>query len=235
MEVKDKMNHSDSIRLLAAEKYLLGELPDDTREEFEEHYFACEECAEDLRLGAALIEHSKVILAEAPPQDAPHRVKPESSSGQLLGWLRPAFLVPVMAVLLAVVGYQNFVTYPRLSHRVASLDKPALMASVSLIESNTRGVSRGVVNVQKGQPFLLYLDIPDDSRFTSYKAELLGPSGELDWSLVIPAAQAKNTLPIRAPRAPDGSGSYTLVVKGISSDNQASEVGKYPFDLQIQQ
>jgi len=228
------MNHSDSIRLMAAEKYLLGELPDDAREEFEEHYFACEECAQDLRLGAALIEHSKVILAEA-PQEAPQKIQPAPGFSKVLGWLRPAFLAPVMAVLVAVVGYQNFVTYPKLNHRVAALDKPALMASVSLIESNTRGLSRGVVNVQKGQPFLLYLDIPDDSRFTSYRAELLGPSGRIDWSLTIPAAQARNTLPIRAPWAPDGSGSYTLLVSGISSDNQVSEVGKYPFELQIKQ
>ena len=58
------MDHSESIRLMAAEKYLLGELTPDLQEKFEEHFFECQECALDVRAGAALVEHSKVVLAE---------------------------------------------------------------------------------------------------------------------------------------------------------------------------
>ena len=49
------MDHSESIRLMAAEKYLLGELAPELREQFEEHFFDCQECALDVRAGAALV------------------------------------------------------------------------------------------------------------------------------------------------------------------------------------
>ena len=42
---------------------------------------------------------------------------PVSKAAGWLAWLRPAFAVPVFALLLAVVGYQNFVTVPRLELR----------------------------------------------------------------------------------------------------------------------
>src|SRR5580704_6048204 len=76
------MDHSESIRLMAAEKYLLGELAPELREQFEEHFFDCQECALDVRAGAALVEHSKVVLSEpvavSPASlPVPARVKPD--------------------------------------------------------------------------------------------------------------------------------------------------------------
>ena len=59
-----EMDHSESIRLMAVEKYLLGELTPELQEQFEEHFFECQECALDVRAGAALVEHSKVVLSE---------------------------------------------------------------------------------------------------------------------------------------------------------------------------
>jgi len=67
------MDHSESIRLMAAEKYLLGELTPELREQFEEHFFGCEECALDVRAGAAFVEQSKVVLGE-PTVASPTRV-----------------------------------------------------------------------------------------------------------------------------------------------------------------
>src|ERR1700680_2060316 len=102
------MDHSESIRLMAAEKYLLGELSPDLREQFEEHFFDCQECALDVRAGAALVEHSKVVLSE-PVAESPVRVRVPSNPGWF-AWLRPALVVPALAVLLALIMYQNLVT-----------------------------------------------------------------------------------------------------------------------------
>src|SRR5262245_40484442 len=105
------MNHSEAVRLMASERYLLGELQPQDREEFEEHMFGCQECAVDVRSGMTLIQHSKVILgAPQPvllqPKSAP---VPSTPKANWFSWLRPAFTAPLMAVLLAVVGYQNLV------------------------------------------------------------------------------------------------------------------------------
>ena len=42
------MDHSEAVRLMATERYLLGEMSPDVREAFEGHLFECEECALDV-------------------------------------------------------------------------------------------------------------------------------------------------------------------------------------------
>ena len=84
------MDHSESIRLMAAEKYLLGELAPELREQFEEHFFDCQECALDVRAGAALVEHSKVVLSEPVAVSVP---VPARAKAGWLAWLRPALVV----------------------------------------------------------------------------------------------------------------------------------------------
>ena len=58
------MDHTAVVRDKMTERYLLNELESDVRDEFEEHYFDCPECALDVRAGAQFVEESKVILAE---------------------------------------------------------------------------------------------------------------------------------------------------------------------------
>ena len=60
------MDHSQALRLHAAEKYLLGELAPEVREQFEEHYFECEECANDVKAGAAFIDCARVSFKGSP-------------------------------------------------------------------------------------------------------------------------------------------------------------------------
>ena len=224
------MDHSESIRLMASEKYLLGELTAELREQFEEHFFDCQECALDVRASAAFVEHSKVVLSK-PVAVSPSRVP---ANPGWFAWLRPAFVVPVLAALLAVIGYQNLVTYPKLKGEVAVVNRPQILASASLINANTRGASKTVVSARQGEPFLLFVDIPSDARFSSYVAELDGPARNSEWSLTIPAEATKDTVPIRVPAGNRRAGIYTLVLRGVdSSGGKGSEIGRYPFELQI--
>ena len=227
------MDHADSIRLMAAEKYLLGELTPELRDQFEEHYFSCQECALDVRHGAAFIDHSKTLLSMQPYSSPPEAAK-ESKKGILIGWLRPAFLLPALALLLIVVGYQNLITYPRLHQAALTANLPSVLPSVSLISANARGASRATLTVHKNDPFLIYLDVPPDRRFTSYEAALYGPSGKEEWSLAIPSEKVNDTLPIHVPPSHNGAGVYTVVVTGLTAPDQRSEVGRYPFELKVQ-
>ncbi len=230
------MDHSDAVSLMAAEKYLLDELDPELRESFEEHFFECQECALDVRTGSAFVEHSKVQLA-TPAATPVREVAPKPNPGWWAGrgWLRPALLVPVLAVLLAVIGYQNVVTFPKVKGPFAAGNSPELLASASLISVTRGSGNQPVIAVRSGQPFLLYVDVAPDSRFSSYQAELLGPAGNSEWSLAIPAEKAKDTLPIRVPPPRDGAGKYTLVVHGATGrDLTGSEIGRYPFELKIE-
>jgi hypothetical protein len=50
------MTHEQAIGALAAERYLLEEMTETERDDFEAHYFSCAACADDVRLGAVLRE-----------------------------------------------------------------------------------------------------------------------------------------------------------------------------------
>jgi hypothetical protein len=224
------MDHNEAIRLMAAEKYLLGELTPESCEQFEEHFFDCQECARDVRAGAAFVEHSKVLLAA--PAIEPSQIVGAGRRGAWLRWLRPAFVVTALAVLLAVIGYQNLVMYSKLKGVV---DAPRILASASLINANTRGAGKTVVSTLRGEPFLLFVDIPGEARFSAYVAELYGPTGKSEWSLAIPAETTKDAVPIRVPPGQHGAGMYTLVVRSVDpAGKNLSEIGRYPFELQIQ-
>ena len=222
------MDHDEAIRLMLAEKYLLDELPPDSRDQFEEHFFGCTECALDLRAGAMLVEKMKEVLAEAPPGNQVRVPVPRKSGW--MAWLRPALVLPVVAVLLALVGYQNLVTYPQLK---LAANTPQVLPWAS-INISARGTNAPVITTHPGEGFLLFVNIPPDSRYSSYVADLHDAAGRTEWSLTIPAVTAEDTWPIRVPAAARHEGSYTLVVQGVSAAGDRSEVGRSQFELHIQ-
>ncbi len=226
------MEHNEAIRLMAAEKYLMSELTPELRDSFEEHFFSCQECAADVRAGAVFLEHSKKLLAVQPAAGV--MPVPVPSKPGWMSWLRPALALPILALLMGVIMYQNLVTYPSLKNTVAELRTPQILPSASLIGSNARGAATPSVTIRSGAPFLLYVDIPSDARFSSYIAELQGPQGNREWSLTIPPQATRDTIPIRVPGGTRTSGTYTLVVRGVGSAGEGAEIGRYPFNLKVQ-
>lgn len=63
------MDHDHAVQTHAVERYLLKEMTPAERLEFEEHYFDCVVCAEDLRAAARFIDEAKAVWqdeAESP-------------------------------------------------------------------------------------------------------------------------------------------------------------------------
>src|SRR5260370_13426227 len=126
----DFMNHSEALQLQAAEKYVLGELSPEVREEYEEHYFECEECASDVKAAAVFGDSARELFHE--------QQKERVQVGGWFGWLRPAVAAPALAALRLVVCYQSFVAIPHLT-RPASTQTTGLASFTSLIEAKSRG------------------------------------------------------------------------------------------------
>jgi Putative zinc-finger len=223
------MDHTEATRLMAAEKYLLGELDPDSREQFEEHFFDCQECARDVRAGAAFVEHTKVVLAEPVAVASASASAPPPKPGWL-AWLRPSLVVPVLAALLVVMGYQNLVTYPQLKQMASS---PQILPWAS-INVSTRGASTTQISPRVGQGFHLLVNIPPDSQYTSYTFNLSSPSGRLEWSRTIPAASSDEARSIYIPGTNQEQGAYTLAVRGSTATNESSDLGRYSIEVQIQ-
>ena len=230
------MDHDMVVRQKMTERYLLDELDPAARDEFEEHFFDCKECALDVRSGALFVEQTKVVLAEKPEPIAA-ALPPTASVPAIprwLAWFRPAVVVPVMVLLLTVVAYQNLVTYPHLQ----ALNSPQVLPWAS-VNVGTWGSGGPVITTRPGEGFLLFVRIPPEDGYSRYTAELYNPDGKLEWSLTIPVPSGKETSaqdqwPVQVPGANREAGSYTLAVRGITTAGESKEVGRASFELQIQ-
>src|SRR3954469_1317461 len=120
------MDHEVASTTHAVERYLLGEMPSPERDAFEEHYFACTECAEEVRSGSVMVRDMKHVLRDLPPA-------PKTSSPGWLSWLAPQVLAPAFAAvaLAVVVGYQNTVVMP-------DLKAPRSMGAAIILDGQTR-------------------------------------------------------------------------------------------------
>ena len=222
------MDHSEAVRLKATERYLLSELNPEQLDQFEEHIFDCQDCAVDLRTAAMFLEQAKNVLSE---QEVPVAVKSAPPVRQpRFAWLKPAFAVPLMAGLLAVIGYQNLVVYPGIKQATST---PYLFPAAS-INVATRSATSPVVHSKPNEPFLLLVNLPAENRFSSYIADLYDPAGHIEWSVPISSETANDTVPMRVPGQHE-PGVYTLAVRGIPQNGGSpSEIGRQPFELRLQ-
>jgi hypothetical protein len=112
---------------------------------FEEHYFQCDQCAEDVRNGMAFADNVRSVFAEEAPaaseaeEDRDRaRAKPqvwqETGRGWLVDWLRPSSLVPMAAAvsLAFITSYQSLVTLPAMRRMaVPAMSAPLVLANAT--------------------------------------------------------------------------------------------------------
>jgi hypothetical protein len=223
------MNHEEAIKRGSVEKYLLKELSPSERDEFEEHFFGCPDCAADVGATATFLEAARKQLKTAP---SAKRTVEAAAPWYTLLWT-PKLIAPMFALMLFVIGFQNLVIFPKHLERATNLGGPEVLTSVSLISANSRGDALPNVTVPEGQPFLLSLDIPSSEGFSSYSCELVSQSGTVLWQVPVASQQAKDTLFIRVPAAQWAPGTYSLTVHGISDKVGSTpvEVARYRLDL----
>jgi Putative zinc-finger len=232
------MEHSEAVQLKAAERYVLGELSGDLRAQYEEHYFGCPECAEDLKLAALFVENTRAVVESELATIASHAPvaaegKP-SSSGWFAGLLRPSFAVPFFALLLLFAGYQNLIVIPHLKSAEPSIS-PQTLPSYSLITANSRGGEPPTITVSANKPFSLYIDIPPEKQFPLYLCEFVNASGATEYSLNISGQEAQNSVQLLITPATLKPGNYAVVVRGLAKPESAAssgtEIARYPFGL----
>ena len=199
------MDHAMVAQQHITERYLLNELDPQARDEFEDHFFACQECASDVHAASLFIENSRVVLAEG-PVEVP-AVVPAPPNPGWLGWLRPALAAPALAVLLAVVGYQSF--------ELSQALKPHVAQS-AMVNIGTFGDSGADITIHSGEGFVVNARITPQTGYSNYVAELYNPANKLEWSLTIPASASQAQWPIVVPGADRKPGTYILRVEGNS-------------------
>jgi hypothetical protein len=225
------MDHLEALRMQASEKYVLGELSPDVREQFEEHYFDCAECAEDVKAAFTFVRATREVLGE---QAAPTTivVKEPAVPSRWRSWFRPVVFVPAMAALVLSIGYLAWSPRPQ----VVEITE----AGKGLVSSPAFGLRGGdrlenektVVQVHGQESFQLHFDfIPaQDHDFSSYIGEIQDRSARVLLQFAIPRDRINKEVDLVVPAGLLRSGEYTLAVFGReASTSPKTPVAKFAF------
>jgi len=224
------MDHDIAIQTNVAERYLLGELNEQEMEEYEEHFFSCSVCAEEVKLGSEFIDHAReVFKTDFLPDPNPVPIAKSTIWGRF--W--SSFRVPAPAfacALLALIGfsiYQNSV--------ISDLKKPEILAAASMTLRNARGPNDVKLQVAPNQPFSLKFDITSEEQFSAYEVQILDQSGQKLFSRSVPAEQANDHLQMTFRGGTLKPGEYKVVVRGVNKGNaNRPEIANYSFALAFQ-
>jgi hypothetical protein len=215
------MTHQQALDTMAAERYLLDEMTEVEKHAFEDHFFDCGDCTEEVRRGELIRQE----VRHAQPQT-------RRNAGLSLvttrrpAWRRPAIMIPwaVAATLALTTGYQSLVTLPALT-RASS---PQTFSPIMLREATRGGVP--VVNTSPDQRFVaLGVDVMSSSAL-EVTYTLLDPTGAtiLSGRTPLPPSGAPLFLLIPADEL-SRQGRYMLIVRDPGS--AGAGLGEYGFDV----
>ena len=229
------MDHNDAVRLQAAEKYVLGEFPADLRDEYEDHFFDCAECAVDLKAAAAFVDVSREVLRAETAKSAEKNAAPAQIGW--LSWFRPAIAMPAFAALLLVIGYQSFVTVPKAKEAAASGASQVLFSSHSLRGVNTAGEEGRTLSIRAGDAFLLNFDFVPTRSFNGYICQLEDAEGRVLIQSKIAGGNANQEAHLPIPAGMLHPGKYVLAFYGDPNAsgkiNPQNDAGRLPFTVEF--
>jgi len=221
------MHHQNALATKASERYLLGEMDEPERFEFEAHYFDCPACAEDVRTGVAMARGIKAVCAEDATLRPNISVVREVPRRGWFSWLSPAALVPSTAALAfgSVAAWQAFVLIPSLRWA----NSPQALSPIVL-----RAAARGeeqVLSIRRTDPVsALSLDVNAAPAGDPLSYELIAPGGAVSHRDTARAPQAGTPLIVFLPTsAIRDSGNCVLLLR----NQQGTEIARYPFSVQI--
>lgn len=127
----------------AAERYLLNELNDNERDAFEDHYFTCAECAEDVKSGTQMQDGVRAGMLAAPATSS----KVVSIESRRRSTFQVVLPWAVAASMALVAGYQAVWIVPgarqdamQAGAAVPQLLKPASRGELTTVTANGAGL-----------------------------------------------------------------------------------------------
>lgn len=142
------MTHEQALETRAAERYLLEEMSELERYRFEEHFFACDECAEHMRLGHQLRAQAPALF-DARPAAVPAPARPAASRArQLAPWAAAA------ALALALVYQDRVADAPG-----GPVESQSQAFEPIALRPATRGAIQNVPLPPSGESLALALDV----------------------------------------------------------------------------
>jgi anti-sigma factor RsiW len=232
------MEHEQAVRNLAVECYLLGEMTPGERDAFEEHYFECAICGEDVRAASQFLRDMKGIFEAGRAQAA---VTGKAREPRPTRWIWPAWLQPQLAaaaivVLAAVAGVETWSTIPGLRRQVEEANTPRI-AKYQVLRPQTRGAATAL-NVPAGGSAVLVFDLPEFPRLLSargLKFVVKSADGRAVFEVAGGSLEPGDPVTLSIPQLDLPAGNYTLFVETAPETGKGGQaLGQYPFIIQRQ-
>src|SRR5215467_1836795 len=116
------MDHEAAVQQNAAERYLLGELTGEARGAFEEHFFTCPECADDVEALTVFAANARAVFREKPVP-----------SGVLLSTRVFWMSAGLNLALVAGLGYLLLGVTPQMKRELAEARAPQFVQDVPVL------------------------------------------------------------------------------------------------------
>ena len=218
------MTHENALETMAAERYLLDEMSEVERHTFEEHFFDCSECAEEMRLGSRLRNDARAVF----PETAPGRVL---RTDEFSRRRRPMWVPPVKTALpwAAAAVLALALTYQVRGPATSSFGEDGVQALTTV---SLRPASRGpvpTVTLPASGSVALALDVNTGTPGDPLTYRLAREDGAVIDSRAgtVPAAGTPLLLLVPAERLRAGG---QFVLRVISGDNTAPPA-EYRFNV----
>ncbi len=211
------MDHQTAIRIQAAERYVLDEFSPEERIEFEEHYFDCPECAEEVRSASVFAANATKALQE-------ERTRPAPRPTRRFWWP----LVASAALNLALLAGFG-VEYLRPAGAPAAIE-PQFYRSFG-VPAASRGSQPPILLPAGTHAFGARFDLPANQRFDSFRYEIRDAKGvtRVSPSLAAPAGD-ETELELLVPIGSLEPGDYVVILQGRQL-GAAAEVGRAAFRI----
>jgi len=204
------MNHEDAAKSMTAERYTLGELEPAERDAFEEHFFDCSTCADDVRDETRFAAGVRTAGAQVIPH-----------SGRFTRWAAAAAIAAA-----AGIAYM-YVPHVPTRNEVFPLAHVAVIEQAIELES-ARAASEPV-SIHADQPVALYFIIPPPEHPAPlYTCDLLDATGRKIAAQPVSQQQAQNPVAMHLKAQTLLSGNYKVVIR-----DGEREIAAYPFTVQV--
>ena len=220
------MDHEIAVQTNATERYLLGEMNDQEREDFEAHYFSCGDCAEDVRAALTFAANAKAVFRqEDEAQRAPATVPAGFFGSHGIIWVSTGLNV----LLLAGLGYYFTGVVPRMKQELAEAKAPQFVQQVVVRGLARSGGESRIIPARTRRLDLSFFQL--DPLVQNIVYEVRDGTGVV----------LSNTLPA-PPSEPSGeaylsvsveglkAGEYTVTLHGVKGDS-TTQIGECRFTL----
>ncbi len=213
------MDHTEATASNAADRYLLGELSAAEADAFEEHFFDCTECADDLRIGVQVLHGGRKLARETrAPEAAP--AAPVVSLAERR--TRRASWVPAAVAAALVLA----ISTPLLMRQRAQSGPAFEVASQhSFLLAESRGAG-DVPTLNGNAPIVLWADVPPQPAYARYEARLQRPGGPV---LTLPFTPDPDGEPTPLTVRGLDAGSHELAIVGIDAAGGQTEIARHRF------